>query len=138
MSGRLHRTRRLVVAAAGTGAIALAAIAVPALGASTVNETLSNFKISGASSAKAGSVTFKVKNTAGNEHELEVIRTDARAAHLKISYGRASSKGKVGEVEVGGHATKTLKLKLKKGHYALICNIGNHYAMGMHKDFTVK
>jgi uncharacterized cupredoxin-like copper-binding protein len=138
MSGRLHRTRRLAVALAGAGAIAVAALAVPALGASTVNETLSNFKISGASSAKAGSVTFKVKNTAGNEHELEVIRTDARAAHLKMSYGRASSKGKVGEVEVGGHATKTLKLKLKKGHYALICNIGNHYAMGMHKDFTVK
>jgi uncharacterized cupredoxin-like copper-binding protein len=138
MSGRLHRTRRLAVALAGAGAIAVAALAVPALGASTVNETLSNFKTSGASSAKAGSVTFKVKNTAGNEHELEVIRTDARAAHLKMSYGRASSKGKVGEVEVGGHATKTLKLKLKKGHYALICNIANHYAMGMHKDFTVK
>jgi uncharacterized cupredoxin-like copper-binding protein len=138
MSGRLHRTRRLAVALAGAGVIAVAAVAVPALGASTVNETLSNFKISGASSAKAGSVTFKVKNTAGNEHELEVIRTDAKAAHLKMSYGRASSKGKVGEVEVGAHGTKTLKLKLKKGHYALICNIGNHYAMGMHKDFTVK
>jgi uncharacterized cupredoxin-like copper-binding protein len=138
MSGRFRRTRRLAVAAAGAGAIAVAAVAVPALGATTVNETVSNFKISGASSAKAGSVTFKVRNTAGIEHEFEVIRTNAKAAHLKMSYGRASSKGKVGEVEIKGHATKALKLNLKKGHYALICNIGNHYAMGMHKDFTVK
>jgi len=35
-------------------------------------------------------------------------------------------------------AGKALRLKLKPGHYALICNIPNHYSAGMHTDFTVR
>lgn len=130
----LSRSRRVALATAGATAL----IAVPAFAAGTVNETLSNFKISGGSSAKAGSVTFKVRNTASVEHELVVIRTNTKAAKLKVSGGKASEKGNVGEVEVAGGKTKTLKLKLKKGHYALICNIGGHYMLGMRKDFTVR
>ena len=137
MPGRLSRTRRIAIAVAGAGAIA--AGAVPALAATTVNEKLSNFKITGASSAKAGKVTFKVKNVATFEHELEVIKTSTKASKLKTtSSGKAVTTGKRGEVEVAGGATKNLTLTLKKGHYALICNIGNHYKMGMYKDFTVK
>jgi len=137
MPSRLRRTRRLTVAAVGAGLIA--AGAVPALAATTVSEKLTNFKISGASSTKAGTVTFKVKNAVANEHELVVIKTNTKAAKLKTtSAGKAIVPSDLGEVEVAGKATKTLKLKLKKGHYALICNIGNHYKMGMHKDFTVK
>jgi uncharacterized cupredoxin-like copper-binding protein len=137
MFGRFGRTRRIALAAAGAGLLAVGV--VPALAATTVSERLSNFKIAGASTAKAGTVSFKVKNTVSNPHELIVIRTSTKAAKLKTgSGGKASDKGKVGEVEVGGKATKTLKLKLKKGHYALICNIANHYMEGMRKDFTVK
>jgi uncharacterized cupredoxin-like copper-binding protein len=134
-----HPSRRF---AAGAAAIALmggaTAAAVPALAASTKKETLSDFKITGASSAKHGSVTFKVHNSAKMEHELVVIRTKTRAAKLKVSGGEASEKGKVGDVEVAGGKTKSLKLNLKKGHYALICNIPTHYMAGMRKDFTVK
>ncbi len=137
MSGRLCRTRRIALAAVGAGL--LAAGAVPALAATTVSERLSDFKIAGASTAKAGAVSFKVRNEASGQHELVVIRTATQAAKLKTtSSGAASEKGKVGEVEVKGHGAKTLKLTLKKGHYALICNIGHHYKMGMRKDFTVK
>jgi uncharacterized cupredoxin-like copper-binding protein len=137
MPGRLSRTRRIAVAVAGAGVIA--AGAVPALAATTVNEKLSNFKITGASSAKAGKVTFKVKNAASFEHELVVIKTSTKASKLKTtSSGKAVTTGKRGEVEVGGSATKNLTLTLKKGHYALICNVGNHYKQGMYKDFTVK
>jgi uncharacterized cupredoxin-like copper-binding protein len=28
-------------------------------------------------------------------------------------------------------------VKLKAGHYALICNLPGHYAAGQHIDFTV-
>ncbi len=115
------------------------AVAVPAFAASTVNEKLSEYKISGGSSAKAGTVTFKVK---------ERRRVPARARrHQDQDEGReaqdhqddkAVETGSVGEVEVASGKTKSLKLKLKKGHYALICNIGDHYSEGMHKDFTVK
>ena len=129
------RARSAAVVAAGLTTLA---IAVPALAATTVNEKLSDFKITGASSAKAGTITFKVKNVADGEHELIVIKTRRKAAKLKTVGGEASVKGKVDEVEVDGGKTKSLKLKLKKGHYALICNIGDHYSNGMHKDFSVK
>jgi uncharacterized cupredoxin-like copper-binding protein len=130
------RSRRMAVA--GGAAIVLAA-AVPAFAASPVNEKLSEYKISGGSSAKAGTVTFKVKNAGQDAHELIVIKTRTKAAKLKTTKnGKAVEAGNVGEVEVATGKTKSLKLKLKKGHYALICNIADHYSEGMHKDFTVK
>jgi uncharacterized cupredoxin-like copper-binding protein len=125
------------MAAAGGAAIMLA-VAVPALAASTVNEKLSEFKISGGSSAKAGAVAFKVKNVGEYPHELIVIKTKTKAAKLKTKGGTAVTTGSVGKVEVASGKTKSLKLNLKKGHYALICNIGDHFSQGMHKDFTVK
>jgi uncharacterized cupredoxin-like copper-binding protein len=137
MSARFRHTRRIVIAVAGAGAIV--AGAVPALAATTVKEKLTNFKISGGSSAKAGKITFRVSNAVGNEHELVVIRTSKKAGKLKTrAGGKASESGKVGEVEVKGRGFKTLTVKLKKGHYALICNVGDHYKEGMYKDFTVK
>jgi uncharacterized cupredoxin-like copper-binding protein len=129
------RTRRVGVIGAAT--IMLAA-AVPAFAASTVDEKLSEYKIAGGSSAKAGSVTFKVKNVGDFQHELVVIKTSTKAAKLKTKDGKAVVTGQLGEVKMAGGKTKSLKLTLKKGHYALICNIGDHYAQGMHKDFTVK
>lgn len=137
MPGRLSRTHRMAVAVAGAGVIAVGA--VPALAATTVKEKLTNFKIAGGSSAKAGKVSFRVTNAVDNEHELVVIKTATKAGKLKTSSsGKASEAGKVGEVEVRGNGAKTLRLNLKKGHYALICNIGSHYKLGMYKDFTVK
>jgi uncharacterized cupredoxin-like copper-binding protein len=136
MSALSSRNRRLAIAA--TGATVLLAGTAPAIGASTVSESLTNFKITGASSAKAGAVTFKVKNATSIGHELVVIKTNTKAAKLKIVKGRASETGKVKQVEVGAHKSATLKVTLKKGHYALICNVGDHYMAGMHKDFTVK
>jgi uncharacterized cupredoxin-like copper-binding protein len=124
--------------AAVGGTVIMLAAAVPALAASTVNEKLSEFKISGGSSAKAGAVTFKVKNVGDQTHELVVIKTNTKAAKLKTKGGAAVVTGKLGEVVVASGKTKSLKLNVKKGHYALICNIGDHYSEGMHKDFTVK
>jgi len=72
------------------------------------------------------------------EHELVVIKTSTKASKLKVSGGKASEKGTVGEVELGKGKSKNLTLNLKKGHYALICNMPGHYKGGMHVDFTVK
>ena len=41
-------------------------------------------------------------------------------------------------MEVDGGERKRLTLNLSAGHYALICNIGQHYAAGMRRDFTVR
>ena len=90
--------------------------------------------------AAAGEVTFDVKNDGKLPHEMVVIKTDKKAADL----GPADSKGQVAETgsqgetgDIAAGASKTLKLKLAKGHYALICNIPGHYAAGMHVDLTV-
>ena len=125
------------------GALAVtAAVAVPvavADASTSLGVKLSDFKVTPAKkSISHGKVTFVVKNSAGMEHEMVVIKTTKKAAALAGAGGKASEKGSVGEVEVAGGKTKRLTLNLKKGHYALICNIGGHYAAGMHADLTVK
>jgi uncharacterized cupredoxin-like copper-binding protein len=122
-----------VVGALGVGSVAVADAAV------SDNVKLSDFKVKPSKTTIShGKVTLNVSNSAGMEHELVVIRTSTKAAKLKIVNGRASEKGSVGEVELAAHKSKKLTLNLKKGHYALICNVGGHYMAGMHADLTVK
>jgi uncharacterized cupredoxin-like copper-binding protein len=89
------------------------------------------------SEAKAGDVTFDVKNEGAAGHNLVVIKTDTTAADLGED-AAASEAGKVGKVdEVAAGQTKDLTLKLDVGQYALICNLPGHYGAGMYQDFTV-
>ncbi|HVW18571.1 MAG TPA: cupredoxin domain-containing protein [Solirubrobacteraceae bacterium] len=127
------------LAIAHPDAFAWSAANARASGTAVVNVKLSDFKVApSVKSVKAGKVTFVVKNAADMDHELVVIKTTRKAAKLPMSGGRASEKGSVGEAEdIAGGKTKRLTLTLKKGHYALICNIGGHYVAGMHADFTV-
>ena len=85
----------------------------------------------------AGPVTFTVKNTGTIKHEMVVLKTDA--ASLTVgSDGKVSEKttaGEVGDVEPGKSASVTLDLEA--GQYELVCNIKDHYKMGMHTSFTV-
>jgi uncharacterized cupredoxin-like copper-binding protein len=131
---------RTSCAAAATLAAAVLVAAPATDAASSVSVKLSDFKVTPSkSSAADGRVTFRVKNAAGMEHELVVIKTSRTAAKLPTSSsGKASEKGSVGEVELGAGKSKSLTLNLKKGHYALICNIDGHYKAGMHADFTVR
>ncbi|WP_445148740.1 plastocyanin/azurin family copper-binding protein [Baekduia sp. Peel2402] len=134
----MNPLRTSAAAALSAAAVLVAAPATDA--ATSLSAKLSDFKVTPAkSSVTHGRVTFRVKNSAGMEHELVVIKTSKKAANLPTSSsGKASEKGSVGEVELAGGKTKSLTLNLKKGHYALICNIGGHYKAGMHADLTVK
>lgn len=139
---RLHRTttRRYAVA---SGAAALLAVGLlpggAADAATSLNVKLSDFKVTPSkTSVGHGKVTFRVANAASMEHELVVIKTSKKASQLGGPGGKASEKGAVGEVELGAKKSKRLTLNLKKGHYALICNIGGHYAAGMRADLTVR
>lgn len=92
--------------------------------------------------AKAGKVTFDVENAGAMNHEFIVIKTDKKAADL-LKGEEADEKGSVdeiGDIEAGKSAK--LSVKLKPGHYALICNLPGHYMPGgqpgMLADFTVK
>jgi uncharacterized cupredoxin-like copper-binding protein len=101
--------------------------------------TLAEWKVgASAPQAKAGKVTFAAQNTGKAPHELVVIKTDKPADQLG-SGTRVSEKGNIGETgDVAPGQRKTVSIKLKPGHYALICNLPGHYKLGMHTDLTVR
>ena len=88
--------------------------------------------------AKAGKVTFAVRNGGKVTHEFVVLQTNKPAGAL-MKGARADETGNVGETgDLAPGAAKTFSIKLKPGHYALICNLPGHYAAGQHTDFTVR
>lgn len=94
--------------------------------------------IKGPKAAVAGQADFKAKNVGAAPHELVVLKTDKPAGSLG-SGATVPEPGKVGEVaNIAAGQTKQAKIKLEKGHYALICNVPGHYAAGMHQDLEVK
>ena len=125
-------------AATSAGAPTPAAAPAPAAAAS-IGVTLKEFTVSPApSTGRAGRVTFRVHNTGAVGHEFVVLRTSKSAAGL-LQGGKASEAGNVGEIgDLQPGVTKTLRLNLKPGHYALICNLPGHYAAGQRADFVVK
>jgi len=88
-------------------------------------------------SVPAGKITFTVKNSGTIKHEMVVLKatpTDLTiGADGKVS--ESSSAGEVGEVEVG--KTKSGTLDLAAGTYEIVCNIKDHYKLGMHATLTV-
>jgi uncharacterized cupredoxin-like copper-binding protein len=132
----LGRGAAISGAAAVAAAILLPGVAADASSSRSVK--LTDFKVTpSAKSVGHGKVKFVVANKAAIKHELIVIKTSKKSSELPVSGDRASEKGSVGEVELAGRQTKSLTLNLKKGHYALICNIKGHYKGGMHTDLTV-
>lgn len=111
-----------------------------ALAAGTASITLNEFKVvPKPATAKAGKVTFTVRNTGKLEHELVVIKTNLAPGKLPLtSKGRAIERGAVGEAEVKPGRTAKLTLTLKAGKYALICNLPGHYKAGQYAGFVVK
>ena len=88
--------------------------------------------------AKAGKVTFTVRNAGQIGHEFVVLRTAKPAAGL-LKGAEADETGNVGEIgSIAPGQTKQLSLTLEPGHYALICNLAGHYAAGQHADLTVR
>ena len=104
-----------------------------------VSATLSEWKVATSSQqASAGKVTFDAKNTGKAPHEFVVIKTDKPAGKLGTG-ARVPESGNVGETgDIAPGASKSVSLKLKPGHYALICNLPGHYKLGMHTDLTVR
>ena len=88
-------------------------------------------------SVAAGTVTFTVENTGTVKHEMVVVLTGG-ATLTPGSDGKVSEDGAVDEIgDIPAGETKSLTVKLDAGKYELICNIKDHYKMGMHVAFTV-
>jgi uncharacterized cupredoxin-like copper-binding protein len=98
----------------------------------------------------AGKVKFVVTNSGTVIHELIVLKTklpfdqlpvtDAGDPPHRVSTGankvdEGKNIGETGDVAKG--KSKSVTLKLKKGSYVLVCNIAQHYGLGMRAAFTV-
>jgi uncharacterized cupredoxin-like copper-binding protein len=135
----MRRTGVLVLVLA-LGA-ALAAAASAGGNAATVTVKLKEFTlVPTPKMAKAGEVTFVVKNVGKLEHEMVVIRTNAAPGKVPVNAkGRASEKRAVGEVgSVRPGQTKKTTLTLAAGRYVLLCNLPGHYKAGQYSGFVVK
>ncbi len=121
-----------------TGTVAVAAATATAPTTGPVSVQLTEWKIApSATAAKAGKVTFDVKNAGAAPHEMIVLKTDKPAGSLGTG-ARISEKTSVGEVgELQSGKSGSVTLNLTKGNYVLICNIAGHYMAGMHTAFTV-
>jgi uncharacterized cupredoxin-like copper-binding protein len=92
--------------------------------------------------APAGKVKFVVTNNGTILHEFVVLKLkgtktfDTMVVNPKThEVSEATNVGEVGNVAKG--KTKSKTLTLKKGNYALVCNISKHYELGMRAGFTV-
>jgi uncharacterized cupredoxin-like copper-binding protein len=134
--------RKLIL---GLGVVFALAVSIGTLSAGAVTSknavavSLNEFNIIPASqAAPAGTVTFTVKNTGKIEHEFIVVKSSKPAGSLLkgAEADETGSPGEIGSVKSG--QTKKLTLKLKAGHYALLCNLAGHYKAGQFVDFYVR
>ncbi len=99
---------------------------------------------------KAGWIKFKVWNTGSRYHEFVIIKTDEDSVNLPRNREPNEEEDMesirvpenavdlIDEIEAfapGHHKMK--RVLLEPGHYALICNLPDHYMMGMHTNFEV-
>jgi hypothetical protein len=92
----------------------------------------------GTQGAPTGKVRFVVTNIGKQEHEFVVLKTSEPAGNL-LKGKEADETGAVGEIDgVPPGQARTLNLTLKRGHYALICNLPGHYKTGQFADFYVR
>ncbi len=126
------------LAAATVTAAALAAPSALAAG-SSVGIKLREFKVlPSAASAKAGKVTFSIKNVGTLPHEFVVVKTNLAPSKLPVKNSKAVVKP-VGSIKpIGKGKSATLTVTLKAGKYVLLCNIPGHYQAGQFTAFTVK
>lgn len=99
--------------------------------------------------AAAGEVTFDVRNSGEDPHELVVVATDLAPADLptgedgSVDEGQVEIVDEVEALEPGDEGSMTVDLQA--GSYVLLCNLVEveegveevHYRLGMRSPFTV-
>jgi uncharacterized cupredoxin-like copper-binding protein len=132
----------VAVAMLAVTAALVPAVASPSQSAATIQLKMVEWDILPVATTKArpGRVTFVVRNAGKMTHEFVVIKTAKLAGNLAPpGEAEASETGAVGEIEeLKPGEVKRVTLTLKKGHYALICNLPGHYKLGQFLDFYVR
>lgn len=108
--------------------------------AATVRVGLTEWRVSPSPRrTRSRRIRFRVRNRGVGSHEFVVIRTRRRASRLPVRGSKASERGRVGKIRsFSPGRTRTLSRRLRRGHYALICNLPGHYRAGMRADFRVR
>jgi hypothetical protein len=114
----------------------------PNASATVVDVTLLDFEvIAEPSSTTSGPVTFEVI-TSGT-HSFSVLRTELPADDLPTLPG-GNADVTSSDIEVVEFTaplppgeTTSVPVDLSAGNYVLICNLVNHYSLGMYAGFTV-
>lgn len=138
-----RKTRGAALLAVLAAAVLLPASAQPSHGPSVVKYKMVEWDIIPQNASKSHGplpkVTFVVQNAGKLKHEFVVVKTKVAAGELaKAGAAEAPEKGAVGEIEeIAPGKTKKLTLKLKQGHYALICNLKGHWNNGQFVDYYV-
>lgn len=115
----------------------------PGTESTNVSVVLANWSVTAdPGSVPAGTVTFAVK-VKNDLHALTVLRTDLPPDQLP-TFGAANVDINDERVELVGYggpwgagAGESVEAQLEPGAYALICNLGGHYARGMWTGFEV-
>ncbi len=129
----------------GIGAVVVTAVSIGTLSAGAVTSRplvavqVDEFSVfPGTQGAPHGKVRFVVTNIGKFTHEFVVLKTNKPAGNL-LKGKEANEAGAVGEIGgVPPGQARTLNLTLKRGHYALICNLPGHYMTGQFADFYVR
>ncbi len=82
-------------------------------------------------SAKAGKVTFQVRNSGATMHQFAIVKAPAQ-----LKAGVPSGVLAKSPQLMGGQST-TVSATLKAGSYVLVCLMPGHYQAGQHTPFTV-
>jgi uncharacterized cupredoxin-like copper-binding protein len=136
----------LAACSSGGSSSSPAATASPGGSGTTVNATLTEFKVElDKTQVPAGQVTFQVTNKGSVVHEFVVFKTSDKADALPLASDAPEvneddpslqSMGEVEDVDPG--ASKSFSASLEPGSYVAICNVEGHYMAGMHVPFTVQ
>jgi uncharacterized cupredoxin-like copper-binding protein len=112
----------------------MAASAPAAAPAGTIGATLGDMWLrTSTPSAKAGSVTFTVRNSGQMSHWFGVMRSPAALSGGMLDASAVLAKSN----ELGPGQTDTVTVKLAAGTYELVCLEPGHYNAGQHETFTV-
>ena len=134
-------------AAAGPAAPACTGLASAGTAASSLDVSLSEWKITTAPTVKTGLIGFNIKNAGANNHELVVIKADSFDALPKLANGavdesKLGAGALIGRTEkLGGGKGCATTLNLAPGKYVMVCNIQfgaiSHAAKGQKVEFEV-
>lgn len=120
------------------------ALAMPS-GYHAVNVTLSDYGIAGPASLPAGKYEFVVTNKGKSPHELVMFQTKDRANALPLRKDGSvdeESDTLTSVLDSGssldpGESRVLFADLTTPGHYAMVCNLPQHYHLGMHLDLEV-